>query len=57
MEDRGLIVGTWKDVGNGRRRTPHAKKPSFSPFFLARRMSPWTCFVSAPISLQNDLMT
>lgn len=34
-----------------------ARKPSFSPFFFARRISPCTCLLSAPSCLQNSLMT
>ena len=34
-----------------------ARNPSFSPFFLARRMSPCRCLESAPMVLQNSVMT
>jgi len=35
----------------------YAKKPSFSPFFLASRTSPCTCLLSAPILWPKDLIT
>ena len=35
----------------------HERKPSFSPFFFASLISPWTCFPSAPICVPKFLMT
>ena len=35
----------------------HARKPSLPPFFLARRMRPWRTLPSAPMLLQNSVMT
>lgn len=35
----------------------YARKPSFSPFFFANRISPCTCLPSAPSCLQKSLMT
>jgi hypothetical protein len=35
----------------------YAKKPSFSPFFLASLINPCLCFASAPIVLQNSVIT
>ena len=35
----------------------HARNPSLSPFFLARRINPCLCLASAPIDLQNSVIT
>lgn len=35
----------------------HARNPSLSPFFFASRINPCRCFESAPIDLQNSVMT
>ena len=35
----------------------HDRKPSFSPFFFASLISPWTCFPSAPICVPKFLIT
>lgn len=35
----------------------HARNPSISPFFFARRINPCLCFVSAPTDLQNSVIT
>lgn len=34
-----------------------ARNPSLSPFFFASRMSPCLCFASAPMDLQNSVIT
>lgn len=35
----------------------YAKNPNFSPFFLAKRIKACLCLASAPIDLQNSVIT
>ena len=41
----------------GSRGAPHARKPSLPPFFFASRIKPWRTLPSAPMFLQNSVIT